>query len=486
MVQKQPTRKVARQALQKIDESGAAEIELLFARDKPAPVREVEIKNPLKPGQTPVRIRHEPNFAFQPKDPDLPKGFERIGGLPVQITPRGPVVPDIRRVPDYRLRRPWQVNDWNRWFTWTLNNCLFVPAKPARVEIPVLPLTRMCKISSDCARIFTVSDSGLGCVINVVTESVEAGFTVQADPSASYPGDLPAAPLVHPFTKGGINNKYKRLYVPASFYTQARVSDWGGFYVAVVDIDPTSATYLQTVDWIECGWIPEEVAFTDDEEVGVIANYMQGTVTIFQASDGSLLAPELDCFAGAGAGGGGPFARSVRCANVPGLGNRAFVTLTSSTPLPGIAIIDLDDPAYPRTNFSISGFNDGIAVTPEKDRVLVLSSGAQLHVVRVDVDPPVLESTIALPNSDGQSYFGGIAVRPSGNLVFAATGSANSTSPTQGTSLVMANYDAGWDIEMPENLASQVWGVEIASFGNPLKPHLIICSLSGMLTIVPC
>ncbi len=97
-----------------------------------------------------------------------------------------------------------------------------------------------------------------------------------------------------------------------------------------------------------------------------------------------------------------------------------------------------------------------------------------------------IKCTSALPSGDGQSYFGGIAVRPSGNLVFAATGSANSTSPTQGTSLAMANYDAGWDIEMPENLASQVWGVEIASFGNPLKPHLIICSLSGMLTIVPC
>ncbi len=458
----------------------------LFQPRRIVPRVEFEIKNPQRPERPPAKIVPRDAFVLQPPEPELPEDFVRIGGIPIQKTPRGPILPDIRDIREFVLLRPWRILDWRIWVTITLNNCLFVPQKTSTVTIPVLPLTRMCKVTNDCARAFTVNDSGQGCVINVVTEMVEAGFTVTPDPSYPYPGGLPGPPVVHPFTKGGINNKYKRLYVPASFYDPVRSDAWGGFYVAVLDIDPTSTTYLQTVGYINCGWIPEEVAFTEDEEIGVIANYMQGTVTIFQASTGTVLAPEIECFDGAAADPGGPYARSVRCANVPGVGNRAFVTLTNSTPIPGVAIINLDDPSYPRTNFSVSGFIDGVAVTPEKDRILLVDGDAKLHVVRVDVTPPFFERTINLPTSAAQSYFGGIAVRPSGNLAFVATGSANSSSPTQGTTLVQVNYMADWAIEVPTGLASQTWGVEITSFGNPLKPHIFVCSLSGMLTIIPC
>lgn len=468
------------------EEVSREELLKLFQPPGRVPQREFEVKNPQRPERPAAKLRLRDDFVLQPPEPKLPDDFVRIGGIPIHKTPAGPVLPDIRWIHDFVLPRPWRVTDWRLWGGLTLNNCVSVPQKTSTVAVSVLPLTRMCKVASNCALAFTVNDSGQACVINVVTENVDAGFTVTPDSGYPYPDALPGPPVVHPFTKGGINNKYKRLYVPASFYDQVRSDAWGGFYVAVVDIDPTSVTYLQTVDYIDCGWIPEEVAFTEDEEIGVIANYMQGTVTIFQASTGTVLAAEIECFDGAAADPGGPYARSVRCANVPGVGNRAFVTLTNSTPISGVAIIDLDDPAYPRTNFSVSGFIDGVAVTPEQDRILLLDGDSKLHVVRVDVSPPTLERTINLPTGGGQSYWGGIAVRPSGNLAFIATGNANSSSATQGTTLVQVEYMAGWAIELPTGLASQTWGVEIVSFGSPLKPHIFVCSLSGKLTIIPC
>lgn len=467
------------------------QLDKLFQRPKPPAVADIAIKNPKKPRGKVKEIRGSDDFAFRPPDPKLPAGFVNVGGIPIKIENKRVEVPRIRDIRDLVLPRPWTRIDWRKWITFlpTVNPCTLVPSKPARVDISVAPLTRMCQASNDCARIFTVNDSGQGCVINVVTELVEAGFTVQPNPSPNppYPGDLPASPVVHPFAKGGVNHKYKRLYVPASFYTQVRNADWGGFYVAVVDIDPTSATYLDTVSWIDCEWIPEEVYFTADGETGVIANYMQGTATIFRASDGVVLDSSVDCFPGAGAGGGGPFARSVRTANVPGKGNRAFVTLTTSTPSPGVAIIDLDNPAFPVTNFTNAafGFITGVGITPEQDRILLVQS-SELHVVRVDGASPNLEQTIALPTADGQSYWGGIGVRPSGNMAFAATGSANSSSPTQGTTLAQVGYDAPYAFDMPTNLAPQAWNVLLVEFGNPLKPHIITCSLSGEVSIIPC
>ena len=461
------------------------EIDRLFVRPERLPGRDIEIRNPNRPKGETKKIKYKENFAFLPPEPKLPDNYVRVGGIPIRKTPKGPVVPDIRTLRELRYLIPWKFPDWRIWGDLSGKSCTAVPEKTSRVEIPVLPQTRMCRVSGDCARIYTVNDSGEGCVVNVVTESVEAGFTVQTDPSYSHPN---TSPVVHPFHAGGINHKYNRLYVPASFFTEARDDAFGGFYVAVIDIDPISATYLQTVDWISCGWIPEEVAFTDDEEIGVIANYMQATVTIFQASDGAILAQEVECFDGAAADGGGAYSRSVRCANVPGVGNRAFVTITNETPAPGIAVIDLDDPTFPRTNFALPGFNDGIAVAPENNRVLVVNgtTSHKLHVVRVDVNPFVLEQSIDLPVDGAQSYFGGIDVRGAGDIVFVATGSANSTAATQGTSLVMVNYLTGDLWELPDSLASRPWGIEVKPFGYSRKPHIVVCSLSGALTIIPC
>jgi len=369
------------------------------------------------------------------------------------------------------------------WFDLSNNKCELTPAKTQRVDISVPAQTRTCHISEDCTRIYATNDSGLCSVINVITEMVEANFTVTPNPSPNppYPGGLAGGTgLVHTFAKGGINHKYNRLYVSASFYTVVRV-----------DIDPVSPTYLQTISWIDCGWIPEEVSFTDNGETGVITNYMQGTATIFNAQTGAILAAEVDLFAGAGAApAGGPLARSVRCANVPGLGNRAFHTITNdpaSNGNAGISIIDLDSPGYPVTNFTHPsfGFITGIAIMPEKDRVLIIQN-SEAHVIRVDGATPVLEDTIALPTSNGQSYWGGVDTRPSGNMAFAATGNANSSSPTQGTSIALINYGSSTSFDAFTGLPARVWDVRLTEFGSPLKPHIICCSLSGSVSIIPC
>ncbi|MCZ6683658.1 MAG: hypothetical protein O7B26_10785, partial [Planctomycetota bacterium] len=449
---------------------------------------EFQIAHPRSPRRT-AKVRFTGNEAFLPPRPVLPKGFIDLGGLPVKVTPKGPVVPDLGRIKPYVTLFPWARLDWHRWFDLfdTIDPCTAVPAKTGYVEIAVDSLTNMCRVSKDCGRVYTVSDRGQGCVVNVITESIDAGFTVAPNPSPSPPHPSGITPLVHPFTKGGINHKYQRLYVPASFYSTTRTHETGGFYVAVVDIDPDSPNYLSTISWIDCGWIPEEVAFSANEEIGVIANYMQGTATFFQASTGAIIgAKERDGFTGAAAGAGDALSRSVRCANVPGIGNRAYMTLTDKSPKPGLAVFDLDSsPGFPRSNIDLSGFVDGVALSPDRRHLLALSS-SNLFVVRVDVDPPVLERTIALPTGSSQSYFGGLAVRPTGDLVFLATGSANSTLASQGTSLTCVNWVTGTTLEVPGGLASQTWGLEIHSFGSPLKPHIFVCSRSGKLTIIPC
>lgn len=427
--------------------------------------------------------------AFLPPQPALPKGLFEIGGIPVKRGKTRLVWPDIEKIRRATVLFPWLRTDWLRWhdFVTLLNPCRSVPAKTSVVKIPTHALTNMVRVSKDCALVYTVADDGVGCVVNVITEQIDAAFTVATNPSPTpaHPGGI--TPLVHPFTKGGINHKYKRLYVPASFYSTARVMANGGFYVAVVDIDPTSANYLDTIDWIDCGWIPEEVSFSDDEETGVIANYMQGTATFFTASNGQVIgAKERGGFNGAVNDPGEAYARSVRCGNIPGIGNRAFMTLTDKTPKPGIAVFDLDNaPNFARTNIDLSGFVDGVALTPDRRRLLALTS-ASLLVVKIDVAAPFVERTIPLPAGANQSYFGGIAVRPTGDLAFVATGNANSTSSTQGTSLTQVNWMTGTTLEVPGGLASQTWGLEIHSFGSNLKPHIFVCSRSGELAIIPC
>ena len=113
-------------------------------------------------------------------------------------------------------------------------------------------------------------------------------------------------------------------------------------------------------------------------------------------------------------------------------------------------------------------------------------TSSNVHIVRVDTTPPVLEKSLNLPSGGGQAYFGGIGARPSGDMCFVATGSPGSNSPTQGTSLAMVNYGTDVVMEFPTSLASQTWGLTIESIGNPLKPHIFVHSLSGMLTIIPC
>jgi hypothetical protein len=77
-------------------------------------------------------------------------------------------------------------------------------------------------------------------------------------------------------------------------------------------------------------------------------------------------------------------------------------------------------------------------------------------------------------------------VRPTGDLAFLATGTPNSTSSTQGTSLVQVNWTTGTTLQIPGGLASQTWGLEIHGFGSNLKPHIFVCSRSGELAIIPC
>ena len=424
--------------------------------------------------------------AFLPPEAAAPKGFRLIGGIPYKVERGKIILPDIRRLPrNFFDIRPWLRDDWRFWkdFFPTVDPCTAVASKTGRVEIPVATRTRMGRVSGDCARVYTVTNQGTGCVVNVVTETVDAGFTVTPNPSPNPPYPAGVAPLVHPFMLGGINHKYKRLYVPSSFVTSGRNGAHGGFYVAVVDVDPASATYLDTIAWIDCGWIPEEVAFTTDNETGVIANYMQGTATIFKASDGAILAAEVDGFPGAGAGGGGAFSRSVAVGNVPGRGNKAFLTLSNNTTYPGLAMFDLDSPSFARTNIALPGGALGVAMTPDHRRVLTVNFGGTMHVVKVDQATPTIERTINLPSA-GKSYWAGIAVRPSGNLAFLTTGEPDSD--TTPDSMVQVNYMTGTKPEIPSGLAPGTWTIDIKSLGSEKKPHLFVTSSSGMLTIIPC
>ncbi|MEN8376132.1 MAG: hypothetical protein ABFS34_11840, partial [Gemmatimonadota bacterium] len=296
--------------------------------------------------------------------------------------------------------------------------------------------------------------------------------------------------VVSPFIKGGLNQKYRRLYVPASFYGPGSN---GGFFVAVVDVNPASGDYLNTIGWVDCGWLPEQVSFTQDGETGVVANYMEGTLTIFRVSDHATL-DEVALFPGAGvdenlAGNAGTFARSVVTTTVPGKGNVALASLTDVTGFGGVAVVELDDPSHPVTNLTRPefGFIDGVAVTPQKDRVLLVdatSAAPRLHVYRIQGAAFVFEKSIALPTGgSGRVYMGGIAVRPSGNLAFLGTG----RSPTQGIgALTCVNYDTDTVLDLPDSIADGTWDLVIRSFGLPLKPYIFVASTSGKLTIIPC
>ncbi|UFX12251.1 hypothetical protein [Sinorhizobium meliloti] len=363
-----------------------------------------------------------------------------------------------------------------------------IPAKQSTVTIPISGTQRMCKVSIDGASIFVVNSSGTGSVVNSLTERVDKTFqvAVHPNPAQPYPTDLPTPPIVSPFARGGINHKYQRLYVPASFYTEVRFPQWGGFFVAVVDIDPNSTDYLKTISWIDCGWLPEEIGFSQDEETGVIANYNQGTVTIFKTADHSILAPEVDGFDGAGAGPGGPCARSVRCAKVPGIGNRAFMTLSDTLPLPGCAVFDLDDPAFTRTNITdpAFGFIDGVAITTDPSRVLLVdASNNSLRVVRIDGATPSIERSIALPG--GHAYFGAIAAIGAHDTCLIATGRPEPSGAPSGTSLVQVNYETGVVTQNPTNLPADTWELAIAEYGTPAVPHVVSCASSGFVAISP-
>ncbi len=363
-----------------------------------------------------------------------------------------------------------------------------IPAKQSTVTIPVSGTQRMCKVSADGARIFTVNSSGTGNVVNSLTERVDETFKVAVHPNPSRlpPDQLPPQPIVSPFARGGINHKYKRLYVPASFYADVRDPNLAGFFVTAVDIDPSSADYLKSIAWIDCGWLPEEIAFSNNEEIGVIANYNQGTVTIFNAADDSILAAEVDGFNGAGAGDPGPCARSVRCANVPGIGNRAFMTLSDEYPVPGCAVFDLDDAAFTRTNITDPEFTfiDGIAVTPDQTRLLLVDADVNtLRVVRVDSAVPSIERSIALPG--GHAYFGAISVKGTDDTCFIATGLPEHSGTPFGTSLVQVNYLTGAVTENPTNLPANTWELAITEYGSPPVPHVVTCASSGFVAISP-
>lgn len=370
-----------------------------------------------------------------------------------------------------------------------------IPAKTTTVIRRVTGTQRMCKVSADGARVFMVSACGTGNVYNTRDDAVEVQqifeVAVHPSPSEPYPEDLPKPPIVSPFARGGINHKYKRLYVPASFLTEWRNPNWNGQFVAVVDVDPDSGDYLKTIAWVDCGRLPEEIAFSTDEEIGVIANYNQGTVTVFNAADHSVLAVEVDGFDGAGAGPPGPCARSVRCADVPGIGNRAFMTLSNHYPVPGCAVFDLDDPAFSRTNITGPefGFVTGIAVTPDQTRILLVDGGGgaagvpSLHVVRVDSAAPSIERSITLPSS--HFYFGAIAVKGTDDTCFIATGGPEPSGAQIGKSLVQVNYETGTVNENPIGLPSDTWELAITEFGAPAVPHVVSCASTGFVAISP-
>ena len=176
------------------------------------------------------------------------------------------------------------------------------------------------------------------------------------------------------------------------------------------------------------------------------------------------------------------------------------MTLTDVSPSPGIAIFNLDDVNAPVQNFTHPSFRfiDGIGIAPEQNRVLLVQGGtysdagaliepAKLHVVRVDSTAPTLERSIDLPTTGSQSYFGGIAVRPSGNMCFIATGRAWNDGAAIGTSLVQVGYTGSiYATESFPGLPAHTWAVRIESLGTPAKPHIFVCSVSGALSIIPC
>ena len=429
--------------------------------------------------------------AFLPPEPAVPNGFKLFGGVPFKIVKKQAIVPSFQLLPRNIFdRRPWARNDWRNWGTFipTIDPCKAIPEKTSSVEIQVLARTRMGRVSGDCARVYTVNNQGQGCVVNVLTETVDANFTVTPNPSPNPPYPAGLTPVVHPFTLGGINHKYKRLYVPSSFTSPSRSLSLTGFYVAVVDVDPTSATYLDTISWIDCGWIPEEIDFTSDNETGVIANYMQGTATIFRVSDGAILAAEVDGFPGAAAGPGEALSRSVAVGNVPGRGNKAFLTLSDKTPnptSPGLAMINLDSPSYTRTNIALPGGTLGVCMTRDHRRVLTINASGTMHVVKVDQATPSIERTINLPAStSNRRYWAGLAVRTTGTLAFVCTGDPDSDSTPD--ALVQVNYMTGTNFESFPGLAAGTWTIDIEPLGLTKKPHLFVTSSSGKVTIVPC
>lgn len=449
-----------------------------------------KLRLPIPGKKRELNIPFNEAYAFQPPQAPIPSGFVDLGGLLVKPPKKDEVVvlPDLEIFKQRPLRR-WTVGEWRIWDNITrFFPCASVPAKNARVEIAVGGSPAMVKVSADCSRAYVVNNAGIGSVVNVVTEVIDSTFTVAAHPSPSQPyppGRNASNVSLSPFIKGGINHKYQRLYVPASFYSG---DGTGGFFVSVVDVNPKSSTYLDTIDWVDCGWLPEQVSFTEDGETGVVANYMEGTVTVFRASDHAVLA-EVPLFPGAGVdsnfnGTSGTLARSVTVVKLAGFGNVALATLTNTSPNPGFALIRLDDSSYPVTNFSEPsfGFIDGIAVSPQKDRILLVDgSNKSLQVYRIAGPYITFEKSIPLLNFPSRNYMGGIAVRPSGNLAFVANG--------RGTSegfLTCVNYENDTAIDIPENLVARSWDVVIKSFGSPLKPHIFVASTGGALTIIPC
>ena len=442
-----------------------------------------------------VKLDYKEAMAFPRPRPRLPKGLADLGGIVIQ--PRNddelPILPDLKTAKKLPIF-PWPPAVWKFWEQLiSFLRCLAIPPKNARVEIPISGSPAMVKVSRDCSRAFVVNNQGVGSVVNVITENVDATFQVAPHPSPArpYPPSVAASPGVSPFIKGGLNHKYKRLYVPASFYP----GDFtGGFFVAVVDVNPNSANYLNTIGWVDCGWLPEQVSFTADGETGVIANYMEGTVTIFRVSDHTPL-DEVALFPGAGVdqldpalpGTAGPFGRSVVTTTLPGKGNVALASLTDNTGSAGFAMVELDTPGHPRTNFTRPefGFIDGIAVTPQKDRLLLVDAGnKKVHVYKIQGNNFNFDTSIGLPSTGaGRVYMGGIAVRPTGNLAFLGTG----RNPSIGVNaLTCVNYGSGVALDLPENIANGTWDLVIKSFGLPIKPYIFVVSTSGLLTIIPC
>ncbi len=470
------------------------EVEKLLGNETNALPLEIHADGKSKPVRK-LQIDYQPAIAFARPSPKWPQGIVDLGGLPIRTRSPGqlPVLPDIQRLKRFPIL-PWRPSLWPIWEGLIpLLRCLAVPAKNRRAEIPIAGEPAMVKVSRDCSRAYVVNKQGQGTVVNVITETVDATFQVapHPNPARPYPPGLGPNPVVSPFIKGGINHKYRRLYVPASFYLG---DGTGGFFVAVVDVNPGSPNYLQTIAWIDCGWLPEQVSFTANGETGVIANYMEGTATIFRVSDHTPL-NEVPLFPGAGVdqlnpalpGSAGTFARSVVVANVPGRGNLALATLTNSTGFPGFAAVELDTAGNPVQNITRSdmGFIDGIAVTPGRDRVLLVdASNFRLHVYRIQGENFVFEKSIALPSGGaGRVYMGGIALHPTTTLAFLGTG----RNPGSGiNALTCVNYQTDVVMDLPDNIANGTWDLVIKSFGLPIKPHIFVVSTSGRLTIIPC